>query len=187
MSTQPAERTLDTELFGRDVTFQYSETWVGHAVLSLRIIMAWVFFQAGLEKLLDPAGWTAAGYLQHAVVDTNPFAPFYAGLAGSPVIDALVIYGQLGIGLALFLGILVRFAAFWGTLMMILFWLSQLQGGLLAGLPVEHGFVVNSTLVYAFILFGLAAVGAGRILGLDNRLEATSLVQNNPWLKYLLA
>lgn len=186
MSTQPAERVLETNLFGRDVTFQYSETWVGEAVLSMRIIMAWVFFQAGLEKLLDPEGWTAAGYLQHAVVDANPLAGFFAGLAGSPVIDALVIYGQLAIGLALFLGILVRFAVFWGAIMMVMFWLSQIQGGLLAGLPVEHGFVVNSTLVYAFILFGLGAVGAGRILGLDSRLEATGLVQNNPWLKYLL-
>jgi thiosulfate dehydrogenase [quinone] large subunit len=36
------------------------------------------------------------------------------------------------------------------------------------------------------LLFGLGALGAGRILGLDARLERTSLVQNNRWLRYLL-
>lgn len=186
MSRRPAERRLETEILGQPVSFDYSERWIGHSVLSLRVVMAWVFFQAGVEKLLEPEGWSAATYLENAVVETNPLSGFFGGLAGSPLIDGLVIFGQLAIGVALLLGVLVRFSAFGGALMMILFWLSGLEGGILAGLPVENGYIVSYTLVYAFLLFGLGAVGAGRILGLDNVIEETDLVRHNPWLKYLL-
>lgn len=190
MATKPTERTLETELLGQDVNFQYSETWIGYSVLGLRLVMAWVFLQAGIEKLLDPE-WSAAGYVNpetpFGVTEANPMAEFFGSLAATPgFVDPLVVYGQILIGLALLVGLLVRWAAFWGAVMMLLFWLASLQGGIAAGLPVEHGYVVNSDVVYALLLFGLGAVGAGRILGLDERLEQTSVVRNNPWLKYLL-
>lgn len=69
---------------------------------------------------------------------------------------------------------------------MLLFWLGSFEAGLMAGLPVEHGFVVNDTMVYMALLFGLGSWGAGRILGLDSKIEETEIVQNNEWLKYLL-
>lgn len=190
MATKPTERTLETELLGQDVSFEYSETWVGYSILGLRFVMAWVFLQAGIEKLLDPE-WSAAGYVNpetpFGVTQANPMAGFFADLSASAgIVDPLVVYGQLLIGLALLIGLLVRWAAFWGAVMMLLFWLAALQGGLGAGLPVAHGYVVNSDIVYALLLFGLGAVGAGRILGVDERLERTAVVQNNPWLTYLL-
>jgi thiosulfate dehydrogenase [quinone] large subunit len=86
----------------------------------------------------------------------------------------------------LLVGVAVRFAAFWGAVQMVLFRMSHLQGGLLAGFPIEHGRFVSSHVVYALLLFGLGAAGAGRILGLDEQLEATSVVENNRWLRYLL-
>lgn len=70
--------------------------------------------------------------------------------------------------------------------MMLFFWASSLEGGLLQGLPVAHGWVVDDHIVYALLLFGLGAFGAGRILGLDRRLEDTAFVQRNRWLTYLL-
>jgi thiosulfate dehydrogenase [quinone] large subunit len=36
------------------------------------------------------------------------------------------------------------------------------------------------------LLFGLGAIGAGRILGLDAAIEETDLVRNNAWLRYIL-
>jgi len=107
-------------------------------------------------------------------------------MAGATWVDPLVVWGQILIGLALIVGLLVRWSAFWGAVMMFLFWLSHLQGGLLEGLPMENGWVVDSTMIYIFLLFGLAAIGAGRILGLDQRLESTDVVQSNPWLRYVL-
>lgn len=188
----PAERTLDTELFGRDVTFDYSETWLGYSMLGLRVVMAWVFLQAGLEKLADGGwtnlgGWSAEGFLVHGIDPANPFAPVFDFFANYlAVVEPMVMFGQILVGLALLLGVLVRFAAFWGGLMMLLFWLASFQGGFGAGLPIEHGYVVTETLVYALLLFGLGAWGAGRILGVDSWLEEQPIVRNNPSLRYLL-
>ena len=190
MSREPAERTLETELFGQDVSFDYSETWVGYSMLGLRLVMAWVFLQAGLEKVVDPE-WSAEGYLDPAsgfgVGEANPLSGMFAEMAASAgMIDPLVVWGQVLIGLALLFGVLVRFAVFWGAVQMFLFWLASLEGGLLAGLPVQHGWVVNSDIVYILLLFGLGAWGAGRVLGVDAKLEETEIVKQNPWLRYLL-
>jgi thiosulfate dehydrogenase [quinone] large subunit len=70
---------------------------------------------------------------------------------------------------------------------MTFFWLSSFQGGFMAGLPIQHGYVVTETLVYAVLLFGLGAWGAGRLLGVDSYLEQNEFVENNEWLKYFLA
>ena len=57
---------MEAELFGREVTFEYSETWIGYSMVVLRVVMGWVLFQGGVTKLVtyldaDPANdWTAA-------------------------------------------------------------------------------------------------------------------------------
>jgi thiosulfate dehydrogenase [quinone] large subunit len=107
-------------------------------------------------------------------------------MAGNPLIDILNMWGLTLTGLALILGAFVRWSAFWGAVMMLFYWLAALEGGLLAGLPLAHGWVVDDHLVYAFLLFGLGAIGAGRILGLDASLEELSVVQNNRWLRWFL-
>lgn len=184
--------TLRTELFGRPVTFEYSEHWVGYSLFCLRVVMGWTLFQGGVTKLVtyldgDPAtNWTAAGFLLNAVPDGNPFVGLWASFAGNPVVDQLNMWGLTLTGLALMLGVLVRWSAFWGAVIMLFYWAAALQGGLLAGLPLEHGWVVDDHIVYAVLLFGLGAFGAGRILGLDARLERWSVVENHPWLRYLL-
>lgn len=76
MSTQ----TMKTEVFGKSVAFEYSETWVGYSLLSLRLVMAYVFLSAGIQKLLDP-DWTAAGFLTNAVPEGNPFVGMFAVMA----------------------------------------------------------------------------------------------------------
>jgi thiosulfate dehydrogenase [quinone] large subunit len=43
MATQPSERTLRAELLGRNVEFNYTETWPAYSTLGLRVVMAWVF------------------------------------------------------------------------------------------------------------------------------------------------
>jgi thiosulfate dehydrogenase [quinone] large subunit len=70
--------------------------------------------------------------------------------------------------------------------MMLFFWAAALEGGLMAGLPLAHGWVVDDHLVYAALLFGLGAIGAGRILGLDAYIEDMEFVQKNGWLRWLL-
>jgi len=185
-------RVLETELFGRETSFTYSEQWVGYALVSLRVVMGWTLFQGGVTKLItyldgDPANnWTAAGYLNNAIPQGNPLMGLWGSFAGSATIDLLVMWGLTLTGLGLILGALVRWNAFWGAVMMLFFWLASLTGGIMQGLPVAHGWVVDDHLVYALLLFGLGAVGAGRILGLDAIIEDTDVVRNNSWLKLLL-
>jgi thiosulfate dehydrogenase [quinone] large subunit len=107
-------------------------------------------------------------------------------MAGNTIIDMLNMWGLTLTGLALVLGAFVRWSAFWGATMMFFYWLAALQGGLLAGLPLAHGWVVDDHIVYVFLLFGLGAFGAGRILGVDAWLERTEFVRNNRWIRWLL-
>ncbi|MCU4751902.1 DoxX family protein [Halobacteria archaeon AArc-curdl1] len=192
MSTQPAERTLQSELLGREVEFNYSETWLAYSMLGLRLVMAWVFLQAGLEKLFeggvgDPLAWSSAGFLENAIAEANPLSGLFAFFADfAAIVDPLVIFGQILIGLALLFGVFFRFAAMMGAIQMLFFWTAAWQGGLMAGFPVEHGYFVDSSFVYMLLLFGLGAWGAGRILGVDRILEDSSVVKENPWLRYLL-
>jgi len=172
-------RTMEAELFGREVSFDYSETWVGYSLVSLRLIMGWTFFYAGITKVLDPS-WSAEDFLLHAIPEGNPFGGVWATMAGEWLwlIDPLNQWGLTLVGLALILGIAVRWSAFWGAVMMLFYWA--------ASLPLSHAIVIDDHVVYALLLFGLGAFGAGRILGLDRRIEETDLVRNTPWLRYLL-
>lgn len=180
-----SNRELEVELFGRQGNMKYSDRWLGHSILGLRFLLAWVFIQGGLQKILNPE-WGSTGFLE-GVPEANPFSALFELFAANPgIVDPLVMYGQLLIGLALLLGIAFRFAAAMGGLQMIFFWLASFEAGFLAGLPVEHGFVVTETLVYAVLLFGLGAWGAGRLLGIDATIEDQEFVENNNWLKYFL-
>ncbi|MCL9813109.1 DoxX family protein [Natranaeroarchaeum aerophilus] len=191
MATQPSERTLETEMFGRNVTYEYSETWVGYSMLSLRLVMAWVFLQAGIAKWADggfgePLAWSSEGFLR-GMDSANPLSGMFTAFADFAwLFDPLVIFGQVLIGLALLFGVFVRFAAMMGAIQMFMFWTAAWEGGLMAGFPVQNGYFIDSSFVYMLLLFGLGAFGAGRILGLDSKLEQTEIVQQNPWLRYLL-
>jgi thiosulfate dehydrogenase [quinone] large subunit len=181
------QNVLQAELFGRSVRFDYSEQWIAYALFLLRLSMGWVLFQGGIVKVIDPS-WSAGGFLRNAIPAGNPLGGFWVLLADNWLwlIDPLNAWGLTLTGLALMLGAFVRWSAFWGAVMMLFYWLAALSGGLAQGLPVAHGWVVDDHLIYAAILFGLGAFGAGRILGLDARLEETSVVRNNPWLRLLL-
>jgi len=190
--SQARSQTLETEIFGRQVQFDYSEHWVGYALVSMRVVMGWVLLQGGLTKLVTyldanpDNNWTAAGYLANAIPAGNPFRELFIGMAGSPLVDMLNMWGLTLTGLGLIVGALVRFNAFWGAVMMLFYWAAALQGGLMQGLPLAHGWVIDDHIVYAVLLFGIGAAGAGRILGLDAYLENLSVVENNRWLRLFL-
>jgi thiosulfate dehydrogenase [quinone] large subunit len=174
-----ASRELESELLGREVRFNYSEHWVGYALLGLRLVMGWTFFYAGATKVWDPT-WSVRSFLLYAVPDGNPFTSFWAMLANdwAWLLTPLNSLGLTLIGLALLTGTLVRFSAFWGALMMLFYWAAYL--------PLEHAAVVDYHIVYVLLLFGLGAFGAGRILGIDAWLESQPFVEDRPRLKLLL-
>ena len=148
--------------------------------------MGRVLFQGGTTKLVtyldanSENDWTAAGYLTNAVPQGNPFREVFVAMAGNPLVDILNMWGLTLTGPVLVLGVLVRWSALWGAVVMLFYWAAALRGGLLQSLPLAHGWVIDDHVVYAALLFGLGAIGAGRILGLDAPIEETGLVQRNP-------
>ncbi len=174
-----ATRQLESQIFGREVSFTYSETWVGYSLLGLRVIMGWSFFYAGITKVINP-NWSVRGFLLHGIPEGNPFGPIWVTMANdwAWLLTPLNQVGLTLVGLALILGAFVRFSAFWGAIMMLFYWA--------AALPLANGFIIDDHIVYALLLFGLGAFGAGRILGLDSWLENTDVVRKNPRLTLFL-
>jgi thiosulfate dehydrogenase [quinone] large subunit len=150
------------------------------AVAVLRVAVGVIFLTAGLEKVIGGGGeWTAAGFLQFGTAGTlgwpwtvfqegtiyNPTQTLWVGMAANDaamtVINVLVPYGQIGIGIGLILGLLTRFSAAMGTLMMVFFFF--------AAWDFEFG-IVNQHLTYALVTFVLGYLGTGNFFGLDGLL-----------------
>jgi thiosulfate dehydrogenase [quinone] large subunit len=94
------------------------------------------------------------------------------------LIDPPVTWGLTLTVLGLLVGAFVRWSAFWGAVQMLFFWA--------ASMPLAHAILIDDHVVYALLLFGLGAFGAGRLLGLDRYLERADLVEAHPRLRYLL-
>lgn len=127
----------------------------------LRILMGWMFFYAGITKILDPK-WTAAGYLKGAKVLTG----FYYWLAGPNILPAINFVNEWGLtllGVSLILGVFTRISSILGVLLMILYWVPL-------GLPHPnpHAYIVDEHIIYAAVLLFFASLESGQILGLGN-------------------
>lgn len=172
-------RQLESNMFGRDVTFEYSETWVGYALLALRLVIGWTFFLPGVQHSWDP-DWSVRGMLLYGIPEGNPLVDLWTmmGTEWAWLLTPLNSLGLTLIGFALIIGAFVRLSAFWGSIMMLFYWA--------ASLPLENGLFVNYHIVYILLLFGLGAFGAGRIVGVDARIEQLDIVQENPRLKLFL-
>ena|SRR3989338_2471281 len=148
-------------------------------IFVLRLAIGWVFFYAGWTKVItyftDAKDWTAAGFLGNL---DGPFASLFSSMAGNPLIDKLNAWGLLLVGIAIILGILIRWSALWGVVLMVLYWV--------AGFPPENSFIIDDHIIYSLVFIVLAAIGAGRIWGLDKLIEKSSLVRSNTWLLKLL-
>jgi thiosulfate dehydrogenase [quinone] large subunit len=147
-------------------------------VFLLRLALAWLLVWTGFDKLLTD--WTSAGFLVHST--SGPLEDWFVDLGTNStavdVIDGLVISGEILIGIALFVGIAMRFALFWGSVMIFLFYIAQFP-------PANNPFL-DEHIVYLGVFFLLAMVGAGRFLGLDAVIEKLPFVRRIPGIEYLL-
>lgn len=134
------------------------------SIFIMRLSLGALFLYSGVTKLLG--GFSAEGYLLNAV--SGPFEDFFASLAGFALVDLLVVYGQIGIGLSLVLGVFLRLGSVVGIIMMLLFYISSL--------PSEHG-LIDEHIIYSIAFLILGASGAGRYLGIDKYLERVKLVK----------
>jgi thiosulfate dehydrogenase (quinone) large subunit len=162
---------------------------------ALRILLGAGFLYAGLEKIFDFAGsgkpFSAAGFLQFGTGGTlpgsdpkaivNPTHDLWVSLAGNAglvsMINALVILGEVAVGVALILGIATRFAGVMGALLM----------GFISVAAWSFAFgPVNETVLYAAVALYVAYAHAGLAYGLDALIEKTQIVIHRPALQQLL-
>jgi thiosulfate dehydrogenase [quinone] large subunit len=143
--------------------------------------MAWTFLYAASTQVLNP-NWSVADFLSA----TRTFHDVYGVFAGARVaglVTFLVAWGHLLIGLSLAVGLMVRVSATIGGLLLILYWAAFMDFPYVGG---SENFIIDFHFVYAVILFYLAAVGAGHVLGLDTLAERLA-VERHPRLKPLFA
>jgi len=130
------------------------------------------FFGKGVAWL--NGGSPTEGVLTYAT--KGPLAGFFQGLAGQAWVDWAYMLSMLLIGGALILGVATRLAAVGGAIWMGLFYLAT-------AIKPEHNPAVDDHIVYALVLLGLAAIGAGRYLGLQERWERLAIVKRFPVLR----
>jgi thiosulfate dehydrogenase [quinone] large subunit len=152
---------------------------------ALRLSLGWIFLWAFLDKLFGLGHETTAkqawinggsptkGFLSKGA--EGPFADFYHSIAGATWANWLFMIGLAGIGIALMAGIAMRIAAGAGALMLVLMWTVVLP-------PANNPFM-DDHIVYAIVLILLAALGAGRFVGLGGVWERLPIVKRFGFLK----
>ena len=139
------------------------------ALVTLRILIGWHFFYEGLAKLTSPY-WTSAGYLAESKWFLHGT---FMNIAASPtavtVVDLLNEWGLTLIGLGLIVGLLTRWAAWAGVVVLALYWIAAPPfAGWTYAAPSEGAYlVVNKILIELVALLVLLAFGAGKEWGLD--------------------
>jgi len=171
------EHVSTARLGGWNLTFRYVDVILPFTFL-LRVAMGWIFVWSGFDKLLGD--WTSAGFLVNAT--QGPLEGWFTDLgtnsAAVDVIDGLVIWGQILIGITLILGVATRFSLFWAGAMMFMFYIAQFP-------PANNPFL-DEHIVYIGLFLLLGALGAGRILGLDALIERLPLVRRIRGAEYVL-
>jgi len=129
----------------------------------LRITTGWMFFYAGITKVLDPQ-WSAEGYLKGA----KSFVWLFQILLDPnilPIINFTNKWGLTLLGVSLILGLFVRFSSLLGVLLMALYYMA-----LSFPHPNPNAYIVDQHIIYISILLFFASIRAGRVFGIDGKL-----------------
>lgn len=149
----------------------------------LRVVIGFYFLWAFVDKTFGlgystpeenawvDGGSPTTGYLSN--VD-GPFADYFNDIAGQQWADWLFMIGLLAIGVALFLGIGVRIAAFFGVVLLVFMYL--------ASLPLTSNPGIDDHIVMALAVALLGLIGAGSVWGLGKAWRRSSFVSTNRWL-----
>lgn len=130
-------------------------------IFFLRVTLGWVFFYSGLIKILDK-NWTSKGFLLSA--KTFPgFYEWFASPQNLSWVDFVNKWGQMLIGAALILGVFVGLAAFFGAVLMALYYFPGLQFPYVANNLV----LIDEHVIYALAFLLLARLRAGRVFGFN--------------------
>ena len=146
----------------------------------LRITLGWMYFYAGITKVMDPS-WSAAGYLKGAKNFTGLYA-WFASPSMLPIINFVNEWGLTLLGVSLLLGVGVRLSSVLGIGLMLLYYIPILD----FPYPNTHSFIVDEHVVYSMALAVIAAWRAGRIWGLEKWCTSLPICSRFPRLRALL-
>lgn len=139
---------------------------------AIRMLVGWHFLYEGIVKLTDP-GWTSAGYLagSHWL-----FSGLFHWIVANPVALSITnfanIWGLILTGLALILGILIRFASLGGILLLVLYYIANPSIPGSEGLRGEGSYLfVNRNLIEMVILILFAIIPSTQSFGIDRLLK----------------
>ncbi|MDB5651900.1 MAG: DoxX [Hyphomicrobiales bacterium] len=151
-------------------------------VLAFRLLMAWTFLYSASHQVLNPK-FSAAAFLANTKTFHDVYAIFTAP-ALDPILTFLVSYGHLLIGLSLLVGFMVRVSSLFGVVLILLYWTAHMEWPYIEN---HNNFIVDYHIVYATVLLFLFAKRGGHVWGLDGWVAALPVVQNNAWLRRLVA
>ena len=122
----------------------------------IRLAVGWHFLYEGLTKLVS-ASWSSEPYLNSTF---GSFSGFYHWIAASPlklqIVDLLNIWGLILIGLALCVGLLIRWASLSGVLLLTLYYFAYPPFGSIMPVGDGNSFIVDKLFIEAVILIFIA-------------------------------
>lgn len=150
--------------------------------VGLRLLIGYVFFAAGWDKLTAAEPFNAKSYLSAVGETASPVAGVFDWMSVTPLavefVNIAIPWGEVLVGLGLLVGAFTRLAAIWGAFIMLLLYLGNWT--------ISNGTIVTQEFEYMVLILSVAAFGSGRMFGLDAYVEQLDIVQRNLWLKYLL-
>lgn len=149
-------------------------------IFLLRVSLGWILLYAGYSKVTNPE-WSAAGFLKGA--ETFPgLYEWFGSPAMLPITNFLNEWGQVLLGIAIILGIMMTLSSILAALMMALYYFPSLNFPFVG----EHSLIVDEHIVYAIGFLLLAALQAGQYYGLGNWWSGLGFWNKYPGLKKLL-
>jgi uncharacterized membrane protein YphA (DoxX/SURF4 family) len=132
------------------------KNWGKLLITILRVGIGWHLLYEGFTKIMA-GNWTAYHFLTNT---TGFLSGFYHFLASSPTlmktVDLLNMYGLAIIGLALFVGIFIRYAAACGVMLLTLYYFAYPPFGTSLFRATEgHLFIVDKNFIEAMALLFL--------------------------------
>lgn len=181
--------TVRIPVVNREYAFSYHPGFLPWLTLAGRLVFGFYFLYGAFDKLFTNGRWLGLadfkkGELHSFLAFADPhwgLGSVYNDWAKNPtiidIIAPLVVFGEFFIGFSLLLGLLTRIGFLSAGIMVFTFYL--------ANRPANNPFL-NEYIFYIGIFATLGALGAGRILGVDNWIERQKLVQRFPVLTWFL-
>ncbi len=150
-------------------------------LVTLRILIGWHLLYEGIAKVVNPY-WSSSQFLKESEwILTGFFKWIMSNQSLLSLVDLLNEWGLILIGLGLIVGLFTRTAAFFGVILLFLYYFATPPLlGMNYSMPVEGNYlIINKTLIEAVTMILLILFPTGRIFGLDLLVERFKEMKNS--------